>query len=323
MKISLVKNYVNYKINNTDNSNRFGLKYNCLTNDTFTKSVSFGWCELHQARASEVSQIFNEQLRFQNKEAELKQKAGALLDIANKTALEATKFVINYANKMKGEAEFVPLWTIKNTPKLQESLDASPIFGDPVQNLIGLKNIGKFKMNNPKYSDELNNQGAGSLQVHTAIIFTEQAERNINKANLDDADKQEVQALVQIVKNKIDEVFGKGAYAQLIEISNMGNNPTTQQKRESLDILKRIDSMARRFDFGEDFNQRVEALVEKLHVSFHHEHEHVHHDHVHGEVQSPEVEIIYHSHGLNGEHEHEHEHEHKHEHVHEHIDTHV
>lgn len=314
MNILPVQIYQNIYKQNYTNSVKFNR--NDLQQDVFQKNVSFGWCEKHYTRMTEVSQLFNEAARTQQRAAELKRQAGELLDIANRTALEATKFVINFANRMKGEAEFVPLWTIKNCSELQETLDASPIFGDPVQDLIGLKNIGKFKMNNPNYSEELNNQGAGSLQVHTAIIFTEQAERNMNKANLNEDDKKEVQDLLQMVKNKIDEVFGEGTYMKLINISNMGKNPTDEQKRESLRILKEIDSKARRFDFGEEFNQRLEALVEKLHIRFHHENEHVHHHHEQTDIEVPNVNIIYHTHGPHGEHVHEHEHEHEHEHQH-------
>ena len=315
MNILPIQVYQNFNRFNQTNNMRY--RQNGLQQDVFQRNVSFGWCEPHQVRRTEVSQIFNETLRMKQKEAELKRKAGELLDIANRTALEATKFVINFANRMKGEAEFVPLWTIKTNEELQETLDASPIFGDPVQNLIGLKNIGKFKMNNPNYSEELNNQGAGSLQVHTAIIFTEQAERNLDKANLTEEDKKEVLALLQKVKTTIDEVFGEGTYAKLIEISNMGENPTTEQKQESNRILKEIDAKARNFNFGEEFNEQVQALVERLHIRFHHEHEHAHHHHEHTEIETPEVKIIYHTHGPNGEHVHEHEHEH--EHVHEHV----
>lgn len=315
MNILPIQIYQNFNRFNQNSNVKY--RQNGLQQDVFQRNVSFGWCEPHQVRKTEVSQIFNETLRMKQKEAELKRKAGELLDIANRTALEATKFVINFANRMKGEAEFVPLWAIKTDEKLQETLDASPIFGDPVQNLIGLKNIGKFKMNNPNYSEALNNQGAGSLQVHTAIIFTEQAERNLNKANLTEDDKKDVLALLQKVKTRIDEVFGEGTYAKLIEISNMGKNPTTEQKQESNRILKEIDAKARNFNFGEEFNEQVQALVERLHIRFHHEHEHAHHHHEHTEIEVPEVNIIYHTHGPNGEHVHEHEHEH--EHVHDHV----
>lgn len=319
MQINLSTNYgINGigKINNKQN-----IRYsNSLSKDTFQRSnVSFGWCEPHVRRGSEISQIFNETLKAQKRAQELQQKAGELLDVANRSAMEATKTIINFANRMKGEAEFVPLWTIKSSQELQQTLDSSPIFGDPVQALIGIKNIGKFKMNNPKYSAELNDQGAGSLQVHTTIILAEQAERNLEKSKLSAEDKQEVTEMIKIVKNRINEVFGEGTYDKLIQISNMGKEPTLEQKQESNRILKEIDSKAHNFNFGEEFTKRLEALVDKQHEQFHHEHEHVHHhhDHVH-ETVAPTIEILYHTHGPNGEHEHIHEHEHEHVHEHEH-----
>lgn len=318
MKIYPLTNYANFRMQNFENKNHNSkcANANCSTPN---KNINFGWCEPHQVRKSEVSILFNEKLRVKQKELELKRKMGELLDVANRSAMEATKFVINFANKMKGEAEFVPLWAVKTTPELQQTLDESPIFGDPVQNLIGLKNIGKFKLNNPNYSEALNNQGAGSLQVHTSIIFVEQAERNMDKADLTDEEKTEAKELISIVKKKIDEVFGDGTYAKLIEISNMGKEPTLEQKIESNRILKEIDSKAKNFDFGEEYNLRLEALLDKLHLRFHHEHEHVHHHHDHEQVNvDSNVEIIYHTHGPNGEHVHEHHHEHEHEHIHHH-----
>ena len=173
-------------------------------------------------------------------------------------------------------------------------------------------------MKNPNYSKEVNEQGAGSLQVHTTIILAEQAQRNLEKSNLTDAEKQEVQIMIKIVKDKVDETFGEGTYDKLIAISNMGNEPTVEQKQESNRILKEIDSKARRFDFGEEFRQRLQNLIEGQHERFHEEnHQHHHHHHHFGSgIIPPKVEIIYHSHGPNGEHIHEHEHEH--EHVHEH-----
>jgi len=303
----------------TSNNSRQQIHYNhTLERDTFQKSPSFKWCEPHQVRRTEVSKLYLETLNANRVVEEQRRKQGELLDIQNKSALEATKKILNFANRMKGEAEFVPLWTIKTTPELQKAMDDSPVLGDPVQDLIALKNISKFKMNNPKYSEEVNQQGAGSLQLHTSIILAEQAKRNLDKSNLSDVDKQEVKEMVQIVQDKIDEVFGEGTYDKLIEVANMGENPTLEQKKESNRILKEIDSKAKRFEFGEEFNERLNALVEKQHIKFHHEHEHVHHHHEHEHVHEEDqnINILYHMHGPNGEHIHEHEHEHEHEHVH-------
>ena len=295
---------------------------NYLIKDTFQRNINFGWCEPHQVRKTEISQLFNKSLKIKQKEVELKRKAGELLDIANKSTLEATKFIINFANRIKGEAEFVPLWSIKTNPELQQTLDESPIFGDPVQNLIGLKNISKFKMNNPKYSEELNQQGAGSLQVHTTIILAEQAKRNLEKSNLSNEDKKEVLEMIQIAKNKVDETFGEGTYNQLVKISSMGENPTLEEKRESNRVLKEIDAKAKSFNLGEEFNMKLKTLVDKLHVKFHDEHPHEHHHHESEQQQENSIKIIYHSHGPNGEHTHEHHHEHVHEQEHQHLHRH-
>lgn len=311
------------KINNQTTKKEIRMN-NSLTKDTFQRSVTFGWCEPHQIRRTEVSQLFNNALKLKQKEAELKRKAGELLDIANKSALDATKYIINFANRIKGEAEFVPLWSIKTDSELQKTLDESPIFGDPVQNLIGLKNISKFKMNNPKYSEELNQQGAGSLQIHTTIILTEQAQRNLEKSDLSAEDKKEVQEMLKIAKDKVDETFGEGTYNQLVKISSMGENPTLEEKRESNRILKEIDSKARSFNFGEEFNVRLKNLVDRLHIKFHdeHPHQHHHHEHEHEHQHDNSIKIIYHSHGPNGEHIHEHEHHHEHQHEHQHRHNH-
>ena len=319
MQIGFINKFGLYetKINNQSTKKEMRMN-NTLTQDTFQRSVNFGWCEPHQVRRTEISQVFNKALRAKQQAAELKKKTGELLDIANKSALEATKYIINFANRIKGEAEFVPLWSINTDSELQETLDESPIFGDPVQNLIGLKNISKFEMNNPKYSEELNQQGAGSLQVHTTIILAEQAQRNLEKSDLSAEDKKEVQEMIQIAKDKVDETFGEGTYNQLVKISNMGQNPTLEQKRESNRILKEIDSKARSFNFGEEFNTRLQNLVEKLHIKFHDEHPHQHHHHEHEHQHENSIKIIYHSHGPNGEHIHEHEHEHQHQHQHRH-----
>ena len=279
---------------------------NQLKNDTFQRSnVTFGWCEPHVQRGSEISMIFNETLRQQQKIAEIERKKGALLDTANKSAMDATKFVLNFANRQKGEAEFVPLWTIKSNPVLQKTMDDSPIFGDPVQNLIALNNVSKFKMNNPKFSEQMNNQAAGSLQLHTTMIMAEQAKRNLEKSNLSAEDKKEVEELLELVQDKVDEVFGEGTYQKLLDIGNMGKEPTIEQKRESNRILIDIDHKARRFDFGEEFRHRLEHLVEKQHEKLHQKNHHHHHHDVEHVEEDNNIEVLYHTHE-HGEHHHHH-----------------
>ncbi len=288
------------------NTQKFSLPK--LKNDTFERSqITFGWCNLHNRVSSECSQLFNTQIQEMRAAIELKKKQTELNKLDQEASETATKFLLNFANKQKGVAEFIPLWTVLNNVELQKTMDESPVFGDSIQCLISMTNIEKFKMKNPKFSPEMNEQAAGSLQIHSMAILIEQAKRNKHKMTQENRDK--VDELIQLGVEAIDKAFGDGTYAQLVGVSQMGEKLREHQS-ESMEILKSIDARAKRFSLGDEFKKKLHDLLHDTGDAHHHDHEPEHgHNHQHTHTNNT-IKLEYHTHEGNPLHDHNHNHHH-------------
>ena len=229
--------------------------------------VSFGWCEKHHVRSKEISMIFLNQLKLQNakeQEANYKKTRLEYLDIANNSNKEAMNFLMQFTNRQKNEAEFIPLWSLMNNEELRTEMNKSPIFKDPVQNLISLNLLQDIKVKNSKITQAQLNRARGSLQVHTAAILLNQIDNNLGDADgLVFVNKKEIKELAAIVKDKIDSTYGANTYEKLINLSNIGATPDFNSKKDSLDFLLKIDNNARPIQWGEEFETKLKNLVEK------------------------------------------------------------
>ena len=212
--------------------------------------VSFGWCEKHQVRSKEISMIFLNQLKLQNakeQEANYKKTRLEYLDIANNSNKEAMNFLMQFTNRQKNEAEFIPLWSLMNNEELRTEMNKSPIFKDPVQNLISLNLLQDIKVKNSKITQAQLNRARGSLQVHTAAILLNQIDNNLGDADgLVFVNKKEIKELAAIVKAQIDSPYGANTYEKLIAMSvNERENFYKTQKEGTLlekEMRTRIDA---------------------------------------------------------------------------------
>ncbi len=266
--VNQIRLYTNNNFTRTkQNSEKFSVNNYASTGNQFLP-VSFGWCEKHQVRSKEISSIFLNQLKLQNakaQEANYKKTRLEYLDIANNSNKEAMNFLMQFTNRQKNEAEFIPLWSLMNNEELRTEMNKSPIFKDPVQNLISLNLLQDIKVKNNKITPEQLRRAQGSLQVHTAAILLNQIDNNLFSSNNELAlvNKKDITELAAIVKNKIDSTYGPNTYETLINLSNIGASPDFNSKKESLDFLLKIDNNARPIRWGEEFETKLQKLVEK------------------------------------------------------------
>lgn len=273
MKVLSVLNQ-SYKIlkpvenKNDKNKVKSSNSFSCEGLPKFNKTnfiVSFGWCEKHSVRSKEVSLIFMNQLRKQKELEKLEEREKTrleYLDISEKAHKESLNFLMQFANRQKNEAEFIPLWSLMNNEELREEVQKSKIFSDPVASLISLNLLQEIKVKNNSITPEQLQKAQGSLQLHTAVILVNQIEKNLdNKELLAAYDKAMIVELLSIVKSQLDSIYGKGVYDKVLKLSNIGTEPDFSSKKESLEILTKIDNEAKPLTLGKEFSEKLNNLL--------------------------------------------------------------
>ncbi len=272
MKVSRINhsNYsTNYNISKKNQNN--GLKENNLNLNKIQKfnynyPISFGWCEKHNVRSKEISIIFLNQLKKQKeKEANAAFETTRLeyLELANNANKEALNFLMQFTNRQKNEAEFIPLWSLMNNENLRSEMQQSKVFGDPVGALISLNSLQDVKIKNDKITEEQLSKAQGSLQLHTAVILINQIEQSLNDpTSLAYQDKELIQELISIVKDNLDSVYGTNIYEKVLQLSKIGSEPDFSSKKESLDTLTKIDNDAKPFLLNDKFTEKLESLID-------------------------------------------------------------
>jgi hypothetical protein len=230
-------------------------------------TVSFGWCDVHNVHSNQISIILQNQLTQQEEienEKAVKTKRLELLEIANRSNKEAINFLLNFTNRQKNEAEFIPLWAILNNDELHKTINKSKIFTDPVQTLLSLDLVQKALIKNDKLNTDQLEKSQGSLQLHSAVILLNQIEENINNPqSLAYQNNAEINELVSIIKESIDKIYGKNTYEKIKKLSLIGTNPNVKDKKESLDYMMFIDENAKKLNFGEEFSEKLNTLLVK------------------------------------------------------------
>lgn len=246
-------------------NNTIKYKRQILKNDNISSMVSFGWCEKHNVRSKEISQIFlNQLMNRAEKEAEemLKKTRLEYLDITDASNKESLNFLMQFTNRQKNEAEFIPLWSLMNDDDLQFAMNKSNIFSDPVKSLISLNLLQNIQVNNEKLTPEQLEKSKGSLQVHTAVILIHQIEENLdNPQTMAYQNREDIINLIEYVKQRIDSIYGANTYEKLFKLSNIGTNPDFNSKKESLDFLLKIDNNGRSLNFGTEFAHKLENIL--------------------------------------------------------------
>lgn len=230
-------------------------------------AVSFGWCDVHNVHSNQISIILQNQLTQQEEienEKAVKTKRLELLEIANRSNKEAINFLLNFTNRQKNEAEFIPLWAILNNDELHKTINKSKILADPVQTLLSLDLVQKALIKNDKLNTDQLEKSQGSLQLHSAVILLNQIEENINNPqSLAYQNNAEINELVSIIKESIDKIYGKNTYEKIKKLSLIGTNPNVKDKKESLDYMMFIDENAKKLNFGEEFSEKLNTLLVK------------------------------------------------------------
>lgn len=243
-----------------------GIPYISTKMFRYNYPVSFGWCEKHNVRSKEISIIFLNQLQKQQEQdakANYQKTRVEYLDIASNSQKESLNFLMQFTNRQKNEAEFIPLWSLMNNEELRNEMQKSKIFSDPVASLISLHLVQDVKVKNNSITKEQLNRAHGSLQLHTAVILINQIEKNLNNPQLlSYGDRDKIVEILNIVKNHLDSIYGKDIYEKVLKLSNIGAKPDFSSKKESLDILLKIDKDAKPLALGKEFSEKLNNLVE-------------------------------------------------------------
>ncbi len=332
MKIQSITNYNlnSYSLLKTERQNLETT--NSVKDRVFPKSyINFGWCTPHITAMSQLNAQFNlaveRTLKTQeaamnriNAKNVLKQTRYDLLDNAS---AKAAKLFSQYCNVQYSTAEMLPTYSLSLNKPLITMMNKLNGLNNPISTLITINNITKLNMlsgidkNTSKaYTPEQLQKAKSGTQLYTTILLLDRVKAQLKTQNLDDNSKKQVENLIGIIECAVDKIYGNNTYDRIMKLSNIGPNPTLEQKRASIALIQEFDAKSQVLDFGEEFENNLKALIEYqnkaenktvvntgkgligdvgLKLSYHtHAQEETHHHHHHHGEMTEEEHRLYH-----------------------------
>lgn len=233
-------------------------------------TISFGWCVAHYQAMYEIDERYTQKLKnklqeYENlkKESENNKKRYSIVDNA---ALEAAKIIAQYANMQCVVAEVPPAYAIINGGKLRQAMQENETLTNPVSSLIAINSLINMDVKNKDLDDNHLERAKGATQLYAIEIMLEQIEENKNRPefvqNID-----YINELTQMVKQSLCQIYGDDIFERMQEFAIMGKNPTTEQKAKALDFLVEVDSMAKSVELPNDFQEKLQILLDKQSAS--------------------------------------------------------
>lgn len=281
--------------------------------------INFGWCIPHINAMKNLNEQFNlaVQKNIKNQEAAkasidaknlFKQTQYGLLDDAS---AKAAKLFAQYCNIQYSVAEMLPSYALSLNKPLMVMMDKMDGLNNPISTLITINNLTKLNMqggidkNTSKvYTPDQVKKAKAGTQLYASILLLDRVKQQLKSQNLDNSIKSQIEELVSILETKIDKIYGKNTLFRITQLSNIGENPTLEQKKSSIALIQEFDQKAQLLSLNGEFEDGLKTLIEfankqegktipnqgkglsggvDLKLSYHtHSHENVHsHEHVH------------------------------------------
>ena len=114
-----------------------------------------------------------------------------------------------------------------------------------------------------------------------------------------------------MVNNSLDGIYGKDTVKRILELSDIGDNPTLEQKQASVRLIEEFDNKAKELTFTEEFEKELQDLIDSENIRLGKTIENT----GVGLQSSVEIKLAYHTHAHQHEgHVHDHHHRHHHHH---------
>lgn len=183
------------------------------------------------------------------------------LNIKSEANFNITRDLLDFANKQKDEAEFIPLWVVNNNEALKELFNKTPFINDTVQNLISILNIEETIGNNEVMSKERTRKALGVAQINTIVILLEQIKKNKQSNNLSKTDRELVEKLLGMVEEEINRIYSADTLKQLMQLSKSPLKPTDEEINKMKYVMVKIDEKAETIKLSDDYKKVLQELI--------------------------------------------------------------
>ena len=237
----------------------------------------------------------------------LKNTKYSLLDNA---AAKATQLFSQYCNMQYTVAEMLPSYALSTNKSLLESIKQMEVFQDPIKTLIAINNVTKIntkagidKNTGKEYTKTQTEKAKAGTQLYVTAFMLSQLKDQIEQME-DSETKLQITKMFNLVNESIDNIYGKGTLDRIIALSDIGLNPTVEQKIASVKLIEEFDKNGRVLEFSEEFEQELENLIknENLRLGKSVENTGV------GMTSAMEIKLAYHTHSHNHQEHHHHHH---------------
>lgn len=239
--------------------------------------INFGWCMPHTHAMENLNQQFsqavqkfirNQELAKASIEAKnlFKQTQYGLLDDAS---AKASKMFAQYCNMQYSVAEMLPTYALSLNKPLIEMMDKMDGVNNPISTLITINNLTKLNMqggidkNTSKvYTPNQVMKAKAGTQLYTTVLLLDRIKQQLKTQNLNNSVKSQVESLVSLVETKINKIYGEQTYNRIMQLSNIGTNPTIEQKKASVALIQEFDQKSQLLSLKGDFEEGLQKLIE-------------------------------------------------------------
>lgn len=293
--------------------------------------INFGWCVPHVQAMKNLNEQFNLAIQKTIRSQEtakasidaknlFKQTQYGLLDDAS---VKAAKLFAQYSNIQYSVAEMLPTYALSLNKPLIEMMDKMDGLNNPINTLITINNLTKLNMqggidkNTSKvYTPNQVKKAKSGTQLYATVLLLDRVKQQLNSCSFDSSSKSQIENLVSILESKIDNIYGKNTYERIMQLSKIGSNPTLEQKKASIALIREFDEKAQLLSLNGEFEDGLKALIESankqenktipnpgkgllggidLKLAYHtHPQEDVHHHHHHHGEMTEEEHRLYH-----------------------------
>jgi len=273
-------------------------------NDKFANAINIAFTEYEKARG-EANNYLNK------------------LTIGDNFHKMAAHMVAQYANYQYSKAEVIPSYAIESAPEVVAALSKTKVFSNPVDIVLSIDNIqnlktkvGIDKNTGKPYTQEQMRKSRANTQLYSTIMLIEMLDKNLSASDLKPEAKEMILDLRKSVIDSISEIYGEDAFDRIQVLKKMGSNPSVEDKRKSLKLVREFDEKAKELKFDDNFNKKLENLVNYLNVIENRTEE----AQINVDISVPTVTLMYHTHPQHEEHSHKHTNtdSHNHDYMHEH-----
>lgn len=239
--------------------------------------ITFGWCMPHLQAMKDINKQFNQAVY-----KAVKAQNAAIEDINAKKLHQYTKYGLiddacakaakmfaQYCNIQYSVAEMLPSYALSLNDPLIEMMEKLEGINNPVNTLITINNLTKLNMqggidkNTSKiYTTEQVKKAKAGTQLYTTVLLLDRVKQQLKTQNINSSVKLQTEELISILEGKIDKIYGENTYNRIMRLSNIGSNPTLEQKRASVALIQEFDQKAQQLSLSGEFEEKLQKLID-------------------------------------------------------------